>query len=247
METHIIVPDIQAPQQDDTAISVALKLIKYISPTRLSFIGDVICADAVSKYPKSTWREAKLTLDEEVDVTNRILDKFDRVIPDKCKVDFLEGNHERRIDLWCIKNTTPLGKINEKISLESLLMLKDRGYNFVRLEEQPLHVGRYLLIHGHYVNKYHTAKTIGMIMRNVFYGHAHDYQVFTSYHSGDDSPRIAMSCGCLCKYSQHYMQGRSNNWMHGIAVIYSDKDSFTPYYIQIVKGRAIWNGKVFKG
>lgn len=247
MEIIAGIPDLQCPQQDDKAIEVAIKLIKHIKPTIAIMGGDVIAADSVGDYPKTTWKEASETLRNEAEQTNKVLDKFDRAFKDsKTKqIYYLEGNHERRVLKWAIKNTKPLGEI-EGLRIESLLRLNERGYKYIMLEDQPLKFPRFNFLHGYYVNQYHAAKTMNMTGRNTFYFHTHDHQVHTSYHFEEDTPRMAMSCGCLCSFNQDYMKGRPNNWMHGIAVIYYDKDGFTPYFIPIVNYRAIWQGKVFK-
>ena len=246
MDTLILIPDLQCPQQDNRAIKIACKLIEHIKPTQICYLGDVIAADSVSTYAKKTWREAQVTLQKEADTTNKVLDIFDKSFKKASvnKTYFLEGNHERRILKWAIKNTAPLGEI-EGMRIENLLKFDERGYEYIMEEDQPLQISKFNIFHGWYVNQYHTAKTIRMAGRNAFYGHTHDYQVHTSSHFETEPPRIAMSCGCLCDFQQDFMRGKPNNWVHGLTVIYHNKDVFTPYFIPIVNYKAYWNGRMF--
>lgn len=247
METLALISDMQCPQQDDRAIKVALKLISHIKPTRACHLGDVIAADSVSRYDKKTWNEARRTLKSEIAITNKVLDQFDAVFKEiKCReVDFLEGNHEQRIIKWVLKNAMSLGDMDE-LDIRSMLKIKERGYNYIEIKDQPLTINKFNLIHGWYVNQYHASKTLRMTGRNTFYGHSHDWQVHASSHYEGEPPRIAMSCGCLCDYRQDFLSGRPTNWMHGLTIIYYNDNGFTPLFIPIVNYQAIWNGKVFK-
>ena len=246
METLVLIPDIQVPQHDGRAVEVALKLIRYIKPTQACFLGDVICCDSVSKYPKSSWHEAALTLKEEIKHTNILLDRFDLEFKESGtkEIYYIEGNHEERLLLWILKNAQSLGDL-DSMRIDTQLRLKDRGYKYIPTTEQPLEIGKFNIAHGYYINMYHAAKTMKKTGRNTFYGHAHDWQVHTSDHFRDDNPRISMSCGCLCDFKQSYLHSRPTNWIHGLGIIYYDKDGFTPYFIPIVNYRAIWDGKVF--
>jgi len=248
METLVLIPDIQAPQQDDRAIDVALKLIKYIKPTEICFLGDVICADPVSKYPKNQWKDARLTLMDEVEETNRVLDKFDKVTGGAKRKYFLEGNHETRILNWAIKNTMQIGEFIP-LQVQSLLEMDRRGYKYIPrngINRQPLKYDNFDIIHGKYTNKHHAFKHVSTFMKTIFYGHNHDYQVFCLTNI-DGKPRMGMSCGCLCDFDQTYSDVGPCNWMHGITVVYHEKSGhFSAYFIPIINYKAIWNGKVFE-
>lgn len=249
MKTIVLIPDLQCPQHDPKAVKVSQQLIRTISPDTVVFLGDVIAADSVSRYEKKTWKEAQLKFEEEVESTNGVLDSYDEVFKESGvkKVYLLEGNHDRRILIWVLKVGLIVGEeAMASLTIQNQLRLKDRKYEFVRQEQQPLKINHFNLLHGYYVNQYHAAKHMRKTGRNCFYGHAHDFQVYTSDHFEDDEPRMAMSCGCLCKYRQDFMQGAPTSWMQGITVINYDNDSFTGFFLPIIKYKCIYNGKVHK-
>ena len=246
MNTLVIIPDLQVPNHDAKALMVALKLIEYIKPTQVAFIGDVVSADAVSSFAKKSFEEAALTLDNEIKATNKVLDQFDKVF-NKIKVKtrmFLAGNHEDRILHFILKNAVSFGDM-EGLRLESLLKFKDRGYTYYPTKKQPVKINHFYLIHGLYTNQYHASKTVKMTHRNTIYGHSHDYSVYTGDHFHNDAPKLAMCIGCLCNFKQPYINGPTN-WMHGVAIVHYDKKGFTPLFIPIVNYRCIYDGKVFE-
>ena len=247
MKTLVIIPDLQIPQHDPKAVAVAQKLIRHIKPDTAVYIGDVIAADAVSRYPETSWEEADQKLDDEIDATNEVLDQFDKVFRQTKTRDilYLEGNHETRVIAWAVKNFGKLGR-RRAPDIERDLRLKERGYKYIYRDDQPIRISRFDLEHGEYANQYHAAKNLRLLHRNLFYGHTHDYQVHTGGHSHNDAPKLAMSFGCLCKFKQRYIKGGGTNWIHGLGVIYYDDKGFTPFFIPIVNYRAIWNKKVFE-
>lgn len=248
METLVLIPDIQCPQHDERAIAVALQLIRDIKPTQVVFLGDVIAADSISRYGKDTWAEAKLTFEQEAAITNQVLDDFDKVFR-RIKVGriiFLEGNHETRLVRFLLQNARQLGDI-DNFHIESQLRLDERGYEYVPEEQQPVKISKFFVAHGYYLNQYHAAKTTRESHRNIFYGHTHDHQVHTPGHFENDTPIMAMSCGCLCKFRQDYLKGRPTNWIHGLTIINYNRHVFTPIFLPIVKYRCIYNGKEYEG
>ncbi len=244
----ILLPDMQFPQQDDRAIAVAMKIVKAYRPHIVINLGDVVACDSVGSYAKANYYEALLTLKGEIESANKGLDSQDKAFKQagvKKKI-LLEGNHEARIAKWVANNAMNLGNM-EELSIPNLLQLKERGYVYVPLSKQPLELGKADIFHGDYVNMYHASKTIKETGRNSIYGHTHDYQAYISSHRPDDLPKIAMSCGCLCRFDQAYIGRRATKWVHGVGIMeYLDDGFFTCYFIPIIGYRCVFNGKEIK-
>lgn len=243
----IAIPDIQAPQHDPTAVKTALKIIKGEEPDEVIHIGDFIAFDSISRFKKRDHEEAALTADKEIEAANKLLDKFDKAIDGRAKVVFLEGNHERRLEAFIIQNALALGGGFRGLTIQEQLHLDERGYQYIPTNKQPYIVGEVGFIHGWYTNLYHAAKHVRQGGRNLIYGHTHDHQTYTGAHLDHQEPRIAMSIGCLCDFRQAYLESRPSNWIHGVAVIYVDEKSglFWPYFVPIISGKAVVNGKIY--
>lgn len=249
IETAIILPDQQYPQQDDRAIAVALKLVEFYKPDIIINLGDVVACDSVSRYPKASWYDATVTLKMEMDIVNQGLDKQDKAFDRsgvKRKI-LLEGNHENRITRWLTNNAAQIGDI-DSLRIENLLRLRERGYEYVLQENQPQKIGKANVLHGYYTNKYHAFKTISETGHNCLYGHTHDYQSYINSHLPEDLPRMAMSFGCLCKFNQSYIGNSPTRWVHGIGILeYIKKDGFfTAYFVPIIGYRCVYQRREFK-
>jgi len=243
----IAIPDIQAPAHDEKAVATALAIVKGERPDILIQIGDLCDLQSISRFKKRDWQEARQTADKEIEAANTILDRFDKVTPKTTKKIFLEGNHDKRLELFFVQNAAQLGESFKGIAIEEQLRLDERGYEYVRIKNQPYRVGHIGFIHGWFVNKYHAFKTVNDGRESLIYGHTHDHQTFISKHLDTEQPSIGMSIGCLCDYRQAYLEGRPTNWSHGVAVVYVDQKTgfFWPYFVPIINGTAVFNGKTY--
>jgi len=245
----LCIPDIQAPKHDETAVSTAVSIVKGEKPDILIHIGDLCALDSVATYAKTDWRSALETADSEIASANLILDRFDQVTPKKTKTIFLEGNHERRLLRWAVKFAVPLGSRFKGLNIEDQLYIEKRGYEFIRMENQPYNVGKIGFCHGWYANIHHAKATVEKGGQSLMYGHTHDAQSFTGMHLDSEQPRMAQSIGCLCKYNQAYLNGRPANWIHGVGIVYVDEKTgrFWPTFHPIIAGECVINGKVYNG
>lgn len=242
------IPDIQAPKHDPIAVKTAIKIVDGEEPDYLIHIGDLVDFQSISRFPKRSWEEASLTADQEIDAANQILDQFDKVTPQKTKVIYLEGNHDRRLELFMIQWASKLGRGYRGATLEYQLNLEGRKYLYVRTNQQPYHIGKAGFIHGWFCNIHHAKKTMERGGQNLIYGHTHDFQVSTGPHLEQEAPRLAMSIGCLCDFRQVYLESRPMNWIHGVAIIYSDDKTgrFWPTFHPIINGESIISGVRYK-
>jgi len=243
--TAVIIPDIQCPQQDDRALQICLDVIRDIRPEMAIIIGDFVAFDSMSSHSKRSWADLIPTLASDIGHANSLLDTIDASLKQsgvKHKW-WLEGNHEDRLTRWLVKNAPNIGDLPE-LRVEGLLKLAERGYVFKPLDKQPLRIGKLNIIHGYYTSQYHAAKHIRNTARNIIYGHTHDYQAHVSTHLPDEPPHIAMSCGCLCDFSQGYIRNRPTRWIHGfVEVEFMGNGYFYPRFIPIINYMTRYNGK----
>ena len=105
------------------------------------------------------------------------------------------------------------------------------------------------MIHGHFSNKYHSAKMEDQYSHSICYGHVHDVQFYTKVFSDDATGyHSAQSIGCLCNTAPAFMRGRSNRWVNAFALIYlQDNGSYNIYVPIIIDGRFVFANKLFNG
>jgi len=122
----IAIPDIQAPKYDKQALQTALNIIRGEKPDVLIFIGDVVDLQSVSRFQPLSWEEARQTTDMEIAAANAVLDQFDKVIPRKTEKIFLEGNHDRRLELWFTQYAPKLGEDFTGNNIQARIQVRPR-------------------------------------------------------------------------------------------------------------------------
>ncbi len=247
----LVIPDLQCPNHDVQAVNTAIEIVRGERPDLLVYVGDVVDFKSVARFLDTSWDEAKTTADYEIRSADEVLNQFDKAMPKKTRVVFLEGNHDRRLELFFIQHAAKLGRDFRGGNIRDQLGLVKRGYEYIPTSQQPykpVHVSKIGFLHGWYTNKYHAAKTVMDGGQCIMYGHTHDFQVFTGLHLDQEAPRIAMSIGCLCNFKQEYLGGKPMNWCHGVGLVYIDQKTgkFWPSFCVIVGGECVIGGKKYR-
>jgi predicted phosphodiesterase len=256
IQTTVVLPDIHYPQHDEASVSAVMKFIEWQKPNRIVLLGDAMNMDAVNHWRKEKGNlkafENKRLKEDYEEFDSNILKPLEKLSPHAEKI-YMGGNHED----WANVVTDQSPNLTGLVEPEICLNLKKRGWKWIPyiLQEKgtysrgKLIIGKLLLVHGHYVNMYHAAKTANAYSMSCIYGHTHDIQLHTKVTV--DDPRgyhTAQSIGCLCNLAPDYMKGQMNRWVHAFAVIYTlPSGHFTLYVPIIIKGKFTFAGKVFDG
>lgn len=246
VETTIILADIHYPLHNKKALNCAEQILKYIKPDRIVYLGDAMDMTPVSHWlqDKRKSMENKRLL-KDYEGFNEILDRHKQIAGSNLKeVVYLEGNHEN----WITQYIDTHPETEGLLEVEKNLKLKERGIKFLEMNKF-YKLGSLFLTHGLYTNLYHSKKTVETVGRSIMYGHTHDCQIYTKIGLlNNQDKHQGISVPCLCDLSPEYMKGKPNKWLHGLSVIYTQRDgNFNAYIINIIDGRAVFNGKVFKG
>ena len=151
------------------------------------------------------------------------------------------GNHEYWIERLIDDNP----QLEGLVEIENNLNLKD--YELIPFNE-VLTIGEVNFIHGFYTNKYFAEKNVRIYGKNIFCGHLHSNQVFTSVSPIDTLPKSGVGIGCLCNANPQYMYNKPNAWVHQFMFWYEFPDgSFTYYTPIIINGKCVINNKVYIG
>ena len=247
----VVIPDQHAPIQDIKAVNCALQIIKEAKPDTFINLGDVGEWESVSSHKYKRRKQPPLEfilpeIDKDIEGTNKMIDQFDEVLDSVgCKERFiLSGNH----DLW-LDSFVESHPFLEQYTFRNACRWDERGYEY-RTYNEVLTLGKLSFIHGAYTGPTHAKKHLESYGTNILYGHTHDLQRFSMTRLRDGGIS-SWSLGCLKDMSSAkntWLRGRLHNWNHAVAVIdWFKNGNFTVQVVEIVKGKAVFNGKEILG
>jgi len=132
---RVIVPDSHGCFVDQSAASAMLADIKLLKPSSIILLGDHLdCGGFLAEH--HTWgyvAETDYTFEDDVEATNQFLDQLKSAAP-QAIIEYLEGNHERRIEKWIVTDALRSGKgsrsdvkmLNSMFSTQTVLGLDRR-------------------------------------------------------------------------------------------------------------------------
>lgn len=243
----LILPDIHCPYEDKKAVKVALKIARDLKPDILTYIGDCIDAEGISKYTvKTAGRGVGEVIREIKYFRENIYDPFKKACKPE-RILWCGGNHDyqRIYDL--------IAKMRAKGEEDMADMFKEKldlQKNFPDAEIVPWNeshkIGHLYLTHGTYHNDAHAKKHVTAYEDNVVYGHLHSIQTYTKVTKGSKQAHKATCLGCLCNTNPEYLKNKPNSWIHAVGIAYFfPNGNFNLYTIEIINGRCIWNGKIY--
>lgn len=239
----LVIPDAQVPQHNLASWKVILNFAKFYKPTKVIILGDFANLDSLSSYQRLSPHEGTI-LSEDIKSVNKVLDELDKATP-KAKKIYLLGNHEKRYEIYKLNNwCKEVRHQAEMTSIEEELNFEDRGYKSIEYGG-VYELGHALFTHGWYANQYHAAKTLRRFFKNIYYGHAHNWQAF-SVLGIDGQPVEAVSCGCICRSDIAYLKGKPSDWVQ--LFMYADfleNGTYYAHFPKIINGKTVEYGKEF--
>ena len=240
---RFIIPDVHGCKMHKPAVAAMLGDLESLKPKEIVIMGDFLdCGGFLAQHHTLGYVEqSTYKFDEDVAAGNDLLDKIQEAAPD-ADIHFLEGNHEARIEKYCVTNALRNGAPDISIEAEHLRMLygtehvlhlKDRNIQLYRQGKyyhglglpSTIKLGKCHFVHGisTAVNaaKVHAERFGG----NVVFAHSHRAD---SYHIRTISAGVigAWNPGCLCELQELYMHQNISNWSHGygLQLVKSDGD-----------------------
>ncbi len=128
------------------------------------------------------------------------------------------------------------------------LKLEERGYKIYEKLNHIERIGKLNITHGMYHSMHYVKTHIDKLKTNVLFGHLHSPRQRFESSPAREIAIAGYALGCLCDLAPDFMKNRANAWVHGFAVIYFyDNGYFDVDIKRIVKGRFIYNGKIYNG
>jgi len=243
MDVGIAAWDIHHPYHDDRCISCLFQVIKDIKPSIFILGGDNMDFNTISYYNR---HKPKLVEGSRIGRDYKrfygdILFPLNEILGEDCEKYFMFGNHEERIDrlIESQPNLEGLIEVEKNLPLEDWIVKKYKDI---------ITFGHMNFSHGLYWNKYHSNKTVQIYQKNIFYGHVHTHQVYTSISPINCLPKQAVSVGCLCNRNAEYKKEEPNHWVNQFLIFYLLSDgSFRYNVVTILNGRCVVDGKLYDG
>lgn len=234
------------PLHDERAINATLKFAEDFKPHRVIFGGDILDCGAISHHNtgKPGRTEGLKLLRDGQTAKKLLIDPFEKL---KAKsYTFIHGNHEAWIDQ--LIDGTP--GLEGCISATGLMGMERKKWDFVA-QGQLAKLGKLYFAHGDQIKGgEHVAKAAVMNYdRNIVFGHHHTAQQYTKNTPVfEEQPRTGTAAPCLCQKDQNYGLGKPNRWAQGFVYGYVlPGGDFRMYVPIIIGGKAIIDGKVYKG
>lgn len=276
--TVVVIPDVQCgflrplddpanlvPIHDREAIDVALQIVADIQPDQLVHVGDFLDLPEMSRWlqHEEFWRTTQPAIDEG----HRILREFEAAAGPRerrAPTAFIEGNHDRRLREYCLKNARAAFHLRPAMSTPAdwpdltvphLLLFEELG-----IEYCGAYPGSEYWITPSLVVRHNPEKK-DAYEGSVIAGHTHRIRRETTSRrtSFGTAHRTLYEIGCLCRIDT-YNDPRSlmrtsvpsdrgfvTGWTQGLAVVHVDDDGhFTVEQIEIINGKALYAGRVYQ-
>jgi len=248
---RVIVPDSHGSGIDHKAATAFLEDLKTIDPSEIVMLGDHIdCGGFLAQHHTVGYiAQSEYTFEDDAIAANLFLDEIQK--RSSAPIEYIEGNHERRIENWIttqtVKNTKDAKYLKSMFSISNVLHIEKRG---IRLIEQgkyydgvelpsTIKKGNCFFTHGSSTAKHAASVHVQKFGGNIVYGHTHrtdSYQIKTVKAGAIG----AWSPGCLCKLQPLWQHTNPTDWSHGygLQMVLSNGD-FLHINVPIVKGKSL--------
>lgn len=243
MSTFVIVPDIQWPDTDMSAVNAGLEYIAGGRWDGVLLVGDELDAPEPSRWNKNSAGEYSGTLQRSIDGCHNLLADIVDAAGD-APVHLMRSNHQVRIEQYLAKYAPALSSLR-CLDYATLLGLDELGITFHR---EPWMFTKenngWFLIHGDEGNLIRTAggTSLGIAKRlgaSCVGGHTHRLGVQHEHSSMGGRIRrhlFGVEAGhWMDMRKASYLRAGSGNWQQGMAVI---QDGY-PIVLPISKGRVV--------
>lgn len=249
--------DFHGMMADSQAVAAFLADLKTIAPDEIVLGGDMVeCGGWLAKHqPVGFVAQTNYSYQEDVAAANYILDEIQKAAPD-AEIHFLEGNHEDRVERWCVDQTMAHKRdadfLRRAFAPQYMLRLEERGIPYYRRSEiygdgLPrgwIKLGEMFFTHelggGKNAARDAAVKTAG----NVTYFHTHREDSATVVFPGVGMVK-AFCPGCLCQMQPVWRHSDPTNWSQGYGVDFIAKSgAFQRFHVPIWKGKTMTSAMV---
>lgn len=250
---RIIIPDTHGSIISQEAWPAVLRDIQTLSPMvrECILMGDHLdCGGFLAQHHVLGYvADTEYTFQDDVNAANQFLDQVQAACP-KARITYLEGNHEHRLEKWCVD--TAVGKgidaemLRRMFGCEAQLSLAKRGIEFIRAGERydglqvrgVIKRGNCHFLHGARHGKNAVAETLRDFGGNVVMAHIHRAgQASTETVSG--GTHWGWCPGALCERHPRWRHSATTGWTDGYgAQFVQESDDFLHINVPVISGKS---------
>ena len=248
---RICLADTHGAKVSKPALAAVLADIKAIDPDEIILLGDhVDCGGFLAQHLVIGYvAETDYSYEDDLAHANAFLTALREAAP-RAKIEYIEGNHERRVETWAVTQTLRHSRDAEGLrklySPEFRLNLKERGISYYRQSEfydglpSPgiIKRGKCFFFHGISTSKNAVSASLAKIGGNSVFGHTHRHQaelvrLVGSGVIGGWNP------GCLCELQPLWQHTSPTDWTHGYGIqLIGSSGSFLHLNVPVIDGQS---------
>lgn len=248
---RVVVPDTHGCLVDRDAIAAFLGDLASIRPAEIVLLGDHLeCGNFLAeKHTLGYVAQTDYCFEDDVAATNLLLDQIQEIAPG-ATVDYLEGNHERRIENWCVthskRHKRDADYLRGMFSADTVLSIEKRGFRWIRQGvfydglsvPATIRKGHCHFTHGSSTATHAASVHVRKFGGNVVYGHTHRGDYFP-VRTVKDGTIAAWSPGCLCRLQPLWQHTNPTDWTHGYGLQLVNPDgTFLHINVPIIDGKS---------
>lgn len=248
---RVIIPDSHGCFIDPDAASAFLADLQALAPSEIVMLGDHIdCGGFLAQH--HAWgyvAEADYSYEDDVSAANAFLDSIQAAAP-SARIHYLEGNHERRVETWCLTQALRSKKDSEfllrQFSVEQSLSFEARGIAFYKQgrfydgcrKPHTIKLGHCYFTHGDKCGVHAARQTLKEFGGNVVFGHTHTSAEASSRTVSEGTVK-AWNPGSLSKLQPLWRHGALTEWNHGYGVQFVNASgNFLHVNVPIIDGKS---------
>jgi hypothetical protein len=249
---RVLIPDTHGAKVHAGALSAVLSDIKALAPHEIILLGDhVDCGGFLAQHHTLGYvAETDYSYEDDIAAAVGLLDAVVKAAP-AARLDYIEGNHERRVETWCVTQTLRHSRdadmLRRAFAPEFLLGLHEREIGYFRQGEfydglpvpGVIRRGKCYFTHGFTTAKHATAAAQIKTAGNIVFAHTHRAQSDITRRLGVGIVG-AWNPGCLCELQPLWNHTSPTEWTHGYAVqLVSPNGEFLHLNVPIVSGKSL--------
>jgi len=247
---RVSIHDTHGMHADPKAISALIADLKVIDPDEIILLGDIVdCGGFLAQHHVMGYvAETAYSYEQDIEASNALLDAIQQAAP-RAKIEYVEGNHEKRVETWAVTATLRHSRDSEALrrlyAPEFRLNLKARGIPYYRMSEcyDGLTVpgfikrGKLFYTHGSFITSKHaTAAIHAKVAGNVRFANTHRAQAETVYRVGVGFIG-AYNAGCACLKGPLWRNTDPTEWSDGYGLDFiAPSQSFLALNVPILDG-----------
>lgn len=250
VERVLVLGDVHIPYHDVLALRAVENYMRDNTFDECIYLGDILDFHELSQYSQDEPEVISKKIKDTYRMGNEFLDIQTEILRGnnkKCKMVFIEGNHEYRVQRFLDREP----RLRGFIEVDEQLWLKERGIEWIPSwsTAQVYKKGKANFLHGIYTNKYHANKMVSIYGEPVYYGHVHSIQSYSHVTRANDKLLEGKSLGCLCLLEQSYLRGNPTNWAQSFSVFhFLPSGYFNETTVRIFDGKFVSpDGRVYNG